>query len=134
MRFGALKALLKTASLSGNRLERSCTRRRLDARRTRASNASQTILECVFPTRVTQMPSMQAATGSRVVSRETQRPGFSAVTTTGDIDADARAERGTGRKSHLQRDVIDLFRAGKRFYIRQYAVAAAKMSTRSGNA
>jgi hypothetical protein len=133
MRFGALKALLKT-SLSGNRLERSCTRRRLDVRRTRASNASQTILECVFPTRVAQMPSMQATTGSRVVSRETQRPGFSAVTTTGDNDANARVERGAGRKSHLQRDVIDLFRAGKRFHIRQYAVVAAKMSTRSGNA
>lgn len=44
-----------------------------------------------------------------------ERPGFSAVTTTGDIDANARVERGTGRKSHLQRDVIDLFRAGKRF-------------------
>ena len=133
MRFGALKALLKT-SLSGNRLERSCTRRRLDVRRTRASNASQTILECVAPTRVAQIPSRQAATGSRVVSRETQRPGFSAVTTTGAIDANARVERGAGRKSHLQRDVIDLFRAGKRFHIRQYAVVAAKMSTRSGNA
>lgn len=115
MRFGALKALLKTTSLSGNRLERSCTRRRLDVRRTRASNASQTILECVAPTRVAQIPSRQAATGSRVVSRETQRPGFSAVTTTGAIDANARVERGAGRKSHLQRDVIDLFRAGKRF-------------------
>jgi hypothetical protein len=61
------------------------------------------------------MPSRQAAIGSRVVSRETRRPGFSAVTTTGDIDANARVERDAGRKSHLQRDVIDLFRAVKRF-------------------